>query len=47
MMSRFRVVPVVSEKVYRNGVCMIFIYFVNSTELCVRRVGVYNTDSYN
>lgn len=33
MMSRFRVVPVVSEKVYRYGACMIFIYFVNSTEL--------------
>lgn len=36
MMSLFRVVLVVSEKVYRYGVCMIFIYFFNlSTELCV------------
>lgn len=35
MMSRFRVVPVVSEEVYRYGVCMIFIYSVNSTELCI------------
>ena len=36
MMSLFRVVPVVSEEVYRYGVYMIFIYFVNlSTELCV------------